>query len=98
MYKLLISLELRFSLGDGAIVSRLIDAIFEDGVFKPLQKVDIKDHEKVTMKILDLDEWQLRFARIIEKMHKKSAQCTSEEIEADISQAMNEVREEKRGC
>jgi len=28
-------------------MSKVIDAIFENGVFKPLEKVDIREHEKV---------------------------------------------------
>ena len=28
-------------------MSKVIDAIYEDGVFKPLEKVDIKEHKKV---------------------------------------------------
>lgn len=78
-------------------MSRVINAIFEDGVFKPLQKVDIKEHEKVSIKVVHLDDWQKRFNQIIEKIHKKTMQFPSEEVEADITQAMKEVREGKRG-
>jgi predicted DNA-binding antitoxin AbrB/MazE fold protein len=76
-------------------MSRVIDAVFEDGVFKPLRKVDIKEHEKVTIKVMPLDEWQARFDRIIRKIHGKAAQYPSEETEADISQALREVRQGK---
>jgi len=74
-----------------------INAIFENGVFKPLEKIQIKEHEKVTIKILSLDNWQSRFSRIIEKIHKRAIQYTPEEIDADVSQAIKEIREEKRG-
>lgn len=76
---------------------KVIDAVFEDGVFKPLQSVEVKEHEKVAIKILSLDEWQSRFNRIIEKIHKKTAQYPTEEIEADIAQAIKEVRKAKSG-
>lgn len=78
-------------------MSKVIDAVFENGVFKPLEAVEVKEHEKVAIKIVSLDEWQDRFNRIIDKIHKKAVQYTSEEIENDISQATKEVREEKRG-
>ncbi len=78
-------------------MSKIINAIFEDGVFKPLQNVKVKEHEKVALKIISLDEWQNRFNRIIEKIHKKSAQYTPEEIESDISNTIKKVREKKRG-
>lgn len=77
-------------------MSNLIDAIFEDGVFKPLQNVKVKEHEKVAIKIVPLDEWQNRFNSIIEKIHKQAVLYTSEEIEADISTAIREIRKEKR--
>jgi predicted DNA-binding antitoxin AbrB/MazE fold protein len=73
-------------------MARVINAIYEDGVFKPLQKVDIKKHEKVSIRVVHLDDWQKRFNRIIEKIHKKAIQFPPEEIEADINQAMKEVR------
>jgi len=44
-------------------MSKVIDAIFENGVFKPLQDVNIKEREKVAIKIISLDEWQSRFCR-----------------------------------
>jgi predicted DNA-binding antitoxin AbrB/MazE fold protein len=78
-------------------MSRVIDAIYENGVFKPLEGVKMKEHEKVTIKIISSDEWLKRFNRIIEKIHKKTAQFPPEEIEADIKEAIKEVREAKRG-
>ena len=78
-------------------MSRVINAIFEDGVFKPLQKVDMQEHEKVSLKVIDLADWQARFDRIIAKIHHKAAQYSSQEIESDMHQAVVEVREEKRG-
>lgn len=78
-------------------MAEVINAVFENGVFKPLDKIEMKEHEKVTIKILSLDEWQGRFHRVIEKIHKRTNQYTSEEIETDISHAIKEVREEKSG-
>ncbi len=76
-------------------MSRVINAIFENGVFKPLQHVAVKEHEKVAIKILSLDEWQHRFNRIIEKIHEKAVQYTPEEIESDIAHTIKEVRKGK---
>jgi len=77
-------------------MTEVINAIFENGVFKPLEKIEMKEHQKVTIKILSLDQWQNRFNRVIEKVHKKAKQYTPEEIETDISEAIKEVREERR--
>lgn len=78
-------------------MTKIISAIFENGVFKPLQEVDVKEHEKVEIKIFSRDEWQNRFNRIIEKIHKKASKYTSVEIEADIAQAIKEAKAEKYG-
>ena len=83
--------------GGRETMSKVIDAVYENGVFKPLEKVDIKEHEKVEIKIVSRNDWQLRFDRIIGKIHKKSSQFSPEEIEADIATAIQEVREAKRG-
>ncbi|MEM3896809.1 MAG: antitoxin family protein [Archaeoglobaceae archaeon] len=32
-------------------MAKIIEAIYEDGVFKPLEKVDLKDGEKVRLRI-----------------------------------------------
>lgn len=42
------------------------------------------------------DEWQKRFDSVLRKVHARSSQYTSEEIESDITRAVREVREEKR--
>ena len=78
-------------------MSKVINAVFENGVFKPLQHVEIKEHEKVSLKIISFDEWQNRFNRILEKIHEKAVQYTPEEIESDIAHTIKEVRKEKRG-
>jgi predicted DNA-binding antitoxin AbrB/MazE fold protein len=78
-------------------MAEVINAVFVNGVFKPLEKIEMKENEKVTIKILSLDQWQSRFNRVIEKIQKRANQYTPEDIEIDISQAIKEVREEKRG-
>jgi predicted DNA-binding antitoxin AbrB/MazE fold protein len=71
---------------------QVINAIFEQGVFKPIYPIQMKEHERVTIKIVSQDDWQERFNRVIEKIHINTGSYNSEEIEDDISQAINEVR------
>jgi len=78
-------------------MSQLITAIFEDGVFKPMQNVEVREHQEVTIKIVSMDDWQKRFDRILEKIHKQAARHSPAEIEADVTQAIAEAREEKNG-
>jgi len=81
--------------GDG--MSQIIEAVFENGVFRPLQPVQMADREVVSIKVMPLDEWQSRFARVIERIHKNTAQYSAEEIETDILSAVKEVRSERYG-
>jgi predicted DNA-binding antitoxin AbrB/MazE fold protein len=81
----------------GEDMAQIIEAVFENGVFRPLQPVKITDREVVSIKILSSGEWQSRFARVIEKIHKNAAQYRAEEIEADILSAVKEVRNRKNG-
>lgn len=78
-------------------MSKTIEAIYENGVLKPLQKLQLKEHEKVEIQIFSPEEWQRRFTRVIEKIHQKTAQFPPEEIESDITQAVKEYRGKKRG-
>ena len=78
-------------------MSKVVYAVFENGVLKPLQKIDLKEHEQVELKILSHDEWQKRFDVILRKIHASSSQYPSAEIESDIAHAVREAREEKRG-
>ena len=78
-------------------MSKTIEAIYEDGVLKPLQKLQLKEHEKVQIQIFSPEEWQRRFKRVIDKIQKNTAPFPSQEIESDIAQAVREYRDKKRG-
>jgi len=71
---------------------QVINAIFEHGVFKPIYPIQMKEHERVTIKVVSQDDWQERFNRVIEKIHRNTSRYNSEEIEDDISKAIHEVR------
>jgi predicted DNA-binding antitoxin AbrB/MazE fold protein len=76
-------------------MERLINAVFENGVFRPMQDVQVREHEKVTIKIVLNDDWQRRFDCIMEKIHQKSAHYNADVIEADIAAEIKKVREDK---
>lgn len=77
-------------------MSKVIDAVFEDGVFKPDKKFRMKEHRKVRLQILPEDDWKERFDKALKSIRRKAAQFTQEEIEKDIEQAIKEVRAERR--
>ncbi len=79
-------------------MSQVVDAIFQNGVFKPLHPVDIKESEVVAIKVVSIDEWQTKFSALIKKIHRKTAPYSAEEIEEDISEALKEARKERNGA
>ncbi|MEM1672248.1 MAG: antitoxin family protein [Archaeoglobaceae archaeon] len=48
---------------------KIIEAIYEDGVFKPLEKVDLKDGEKVRVEIKkDIDQLRGKYKAKLPQM------------------------------
>ncbi|MEW6669820.1 MAG: antitoxin family protein [Thermodesulfobacteriota bacterium] len=76
-------------------MSHVIEAIYENGVLRPLQEIPVREHQRVEIKILSLDDWQVRFRQVIDRVQKHTARYPSEEIESDISEAVEEVRATK---
>lgn len=38
-------------------MKKSVEAIYEDGVFRPLEPVDLPDHQRVQVTVADEDEW-----------------------------------------
>lgn len=79
-------------------MSQTITAIFENGIFKPLGKVRLKDKQQVQIQILSDEDWQRKFDRALKSIRSKTAKFSPEEIEADIEEAIKEVRKSRRAC
>lgn len=76
-------------------MSQLVEAIYENGVFKPLRHLSMKEHQRVELRVVSVEDWAQRLNRIIEKIHRQSSKYASDEIEKDISQAFKDVRGKK---
>ena len=79
-------------------MSQITTAIFEDGVFKPIKKMRLKDKQQVQIQILSDEDWQRRFDRVLKSIRSKTTKFSPEEIEADIEEAIKEVRKSRRAC
>ncbi|MBI3583271.1 MAG: antitoxin family protein [Nitrospinae bacterium] len=72
---------------------KTINAIYEDGVFKPLEPISLDEHEKVRLDI-NLDErLRKQLEELAEDIYKRTDKYSSEEIEANITEAYREVQE-----
>ncbi len=77
-------------------MSKVIDAVFEDGVFKPRKKIRMKDKKQVQIQIISEDDWREKFDRVLKSIRSKTSKFSHEEIEADIEEAIREVRKARR--
>ena len=77
---------------------KTIDAIYENGVFKPLKKIRLKDKQQVQIQILSDKDWQKNFDRALKAIRSKTAMFSTKEIETDIKDAIKEVRTSRRAC
>ncbi|MBF0560058.1 MAG: antitoxin family protein [Nitrospirae bacterium] len=75
---------------------KTIDAIYEDGVFKPLKKLRLRDKQQVQIQILSDRDWQRKFDRSLKAIRSKTAMFSTKEIESDIKDAIKEVRKSRR--
>lgn len=73
-----------------------ITAVYEEGVFKPLQDIPIQEHQQVEITINPLDDskWKSEFNSLLESIHHHTAKFSSKEIEGDITAASLEVKKE----
>ncbi len=70
-----------------------VNAIYENGVLKPLEDVSLKEREKVKIDI-NLDEkLKKRFKKITDSIYKRTNKYSAKEIENDITVASKEVRD-----
>jgi len=76
-------------------MSKVIEAVFENGVLKPVKKLRLKDKQQVKIQILTDEDWQERFDRALKSIRSKAACFSTEEIESDIEEAIKEVRSVK---
>ena len=75
------------------ILPEFIETIYENGVLKPLKPIDLKEHERVEIIITSKSRWASEFKKLLDIVHERTKKFTSEEIEADITQAYREVQQ-----
>jgi predicted DNA-binding antitoxin AbrB/MazE fold protein len=75
---------------------RTINAIYENGVFKPLEPISLREHERVTLDI-NLDKrLRKQLKELTERIYKRTDKYSSTEIESNITEAFREVQETYR--
>lgn len=73
-------------------MSRVIRAIFENGILRPLETLDLPERSEVELAIQAPDHWASEFTELLARIHAKTLRFSSEEIEADITAASQKAQ------
>ena len=71
-------------------MQKIIEAVYENGVFKPKKKLPIPEHSRIRLAIVSEDEWAGEFKALLKKVHSRTKKFPSKEIERDITFASKE--------
>ncbi len=52
-------------------MAKTINAIYENGVFKPLEPISLKEHERVTLDINLEEQLRMQLKKLTEKIYKR---------------------------
>ena len=52
--------------------AKQITVIYENGVFKPLEEVDVKEHEKLIVTLYPDAQWRKEVNALFKKIHKRT--------------------------
>ena len=66
---------------------KTIEAIYEDGVFKPLDQVPLPEHTRIRLTLSPTKDWAEKFRRLLNKVHQRTRNIPPETIEQDITLA-----------
>jgi predicted DNA-binding antitoxin AbrB/MazE fold protein len=73
-----------------------IRAVFSDGVFRPLARVDLPDNAEVELTIIDAGQFESWWEAHATRMRSRTASIPPADIERDVSEASREARAQRR--
>ena len=71
-------------------MARVIKAVFENGVLRPLEPLDLPDRCEVEVAIEAPEHWAQEFREFLARIHERTRAFPADEIEADITGAGRE--------
>ena len=77
-------------------MAKTINAIYENGVFKPLEPISLKEHERVTLDINLEEQLRNQLKDLTERIYKRTDKYSAKEIEDNITEAFKEVQKTYR--
>ena len=77
-------------------MQRVIRAVFEDGMLKPLERVRVGEHKVCLVSIYPKENWRKDFEALLRRIHRKTSRHRPSEIQDDITAARTEVTAKRR--
>lgn len=77
-------------------MQRVVRAVYEDGVLKPLERVRMGQRKVCLVSIYPEDEWRKDFEALLRRVHRRTGRRAPAETEADITAARAEVKTKRR--
>ena len=77
-------------------MQRVIRAVFEKGMLKPLERVRLGEQKVCLVSIYPEDEWNKDFEALLARMRRKARRHAPADIEDDITAARAEVKARRR--
>jgi predicted DNA-binding antitoxin AbrB/MazE fold protein len=79
-------------------VEETFRAVFENGVLRPLQPLRLKEKSRVLVTVYRESRWRNEFERLVRRMKARTKAVPQEVIEAEVTQAVAEVRTKRRAA
>ena len=79
-------------------VEETFRAVYENGVLRPLQPLRLKEQSQVLVTLNREPQWRNEFERLLHRMKARTKAIPQELIEAEVTQAMAEVKAERRAA
>lgn len=73
-------------------MTKTITAVFENGVLKPTEKLNLPEHATVELLLTDVATWRSELDALLKRIHQKTAKYPPSEIEEDITMASRETQ------
>lgn len=80
------------------VAEETFQAIFENGVLRPLQPLRLREKSRVTISLFPEAKWRSDFERLLRNMRARTRAVPQRDVEAEVSRARVEVRAKRRAA
>jgi predicted DNA-binding antitoxin AbrB/MazE fold protein len=75
--------------------SKRIRALYEGGIFRPFAAVGLPDRAEVEITVVDRGGFNAWWCAHAERMHRRTGDASSQELDAEVDAAIGETREQR---